>query len=160
MEWHGVTTEMLPQNKGKCKSLSLWTDLGHVQSLSTLNCVDPHNVWGRDGWRFIQNSFLHSPVLLFQCQFLLGGYLSIPVVTVLSPLPFSCLCPKQASIHHHHGPCHFGPANAADMNPGLTTGCSSKGDHPARNDRLNGCQWGDVADFFDEDNEDCSPQFV
>ena len=94
MEWHGVTTEMLPQNKGKCKSLSLWTDLGHVQSLSTLNCVDPHNVWGRDGWRFIQNSFLHSPVLLFQCQFLLGGYLSIPVVTVLSPLPFSCLSPK------------------------------------------------------------------
>ena len=67
---------------------------------------------------------------------------------------------NQASNHHHHGPCHFSPANAADMNPGLTTGCSSKGDHAACNDRLNGCQWGDVADFFDDDNEDCSLQFV
>ena len=32
------------------------------------------------------------------------------------------------------------PANAVDMNPALTTGCSSEGDDPARNDRLNGRQ--------------------
>ena len=72
-----------------CKCLSLSTDLGHIQPVSTLNCVDPGARWSKIHSKFIP-AFSHSPFPI-SVSF---SYLSIPVVTVLSPLPFSCLCPK------------------------------------------------------------------
>ena len=168
MEWHGVTTEILPQNKSKRKCLSLST---FNRPRSCLMIAYPFPtlaypcVYIMVGCRIVEESFkIHSCSLnsvsghisirsgcySFTSLQIVSLLLQIYLQNMKSGLNFfdksicphnDCICDTlhstkhQSIYHHHHTFCHSGPANAADMNPGLTTGCSSEGDQPAWNDQ-------------------------